>query len=396
MAILGKAVKDYRYGMMRDLMDREKVDALAFITGDFFQFVTNYRTDVAPWERPLLCVVPRNGEPFAVMCELSQNHWRFSTESGKLWVSEVSFYAEHVRTVDRLPMIYQLPALIADILTEKGLSHARIGVDGGGGVFEQAASLLPGLQTRVMGKAMQALRWVKHPDEIEVMRALCEFSDWVQDRYREAIRPGRLVREMDMSMAALAYEEGARRFPGEDLELAYFYTLSGPASAAPHGDDKAASKRIEKGEVLVNIVCPRLNGLFIENERTWFCGKPSGQQAAFFEAARAATEAGNEAAVTGAPVSNIDAASQAVFERLGFAQYSLHRTGHGMGIGAHEYPEDMAFNYRPLQTGEVYSVEPGIYIWGVGGFRHDDTVVVGETPEVLTKAPMDIKNQTVL
>ena len=60
----------------------------------------------------------------------------------------------------------------------------------------------------------------------------------------------------------------------------------------------------------------------------------------------------------------------------------------------HEFPEDMAFNDRPLEPGEVYSAEPGIYIYGLGGFRVDDTVVVGEVPEVLTKAPKDLASIT--
>ena len=74
----------------------------------------------------------------------------------------------------------------------------------------------------------------------------------------------------------------------------------------------------------------------------------------------------------------------------------LHRTGHGIGVMGHEFPEDMAFNTRPLLEGEVYSAEPGLYVFGLGGFRHDDTVVVGAVPEVLTQAPKDLKSQTIL
>jgi Xaa-Pro aminopeptidase len=55
----------------------------------------------------------------------------------------------------------------------------------------------------------------------------------------------------------------------------------------------------------------------------------------------------------------------------------------------------MAFNNRALLENEVYSAEPGIYIYGLGGFRMDDTVVVGRSPEILTKAPKDIKSQIV-
>ena len=67
------------------------------------------------------------------------------------------------------------------------------------------------------------------------MREAASLADWTQAQYRENIRPGRLVQELDAAMAALAYAEAARRFPGEELQMSCF-TLSGPASAAPHGD----------------------------------------------------------------------------------------------------------------------------------------------------------------
>ena len=77
-------------------------------------------------------------------------------------------------------------------------------------------------------------------------------------------------------------------------------------------------------------------------------------------------------------------------------EHILHRTGHGMGVQGHEYPDDMPFCQRPLIAGEVYSVEPGIYVYGLGGFRLDDTVVIGAMPEVITQAPRDLKSNTIL
>lgn len=101
MAFLGEAVRDYRFKLMQALMDREGYDALAFTQADFFQFATNFNTDVQPWERPIICVVPRNGAPFVVLNELSTHHWRFTEEGGRLWVTDATFYAEHPRVGSR-------------------------------------------------------------------------------------------------------------------------------------------------------------------------------------------------------------------------------------------------------------------------------------------------------
>src|SRR5260370_8870212 len=87
-------------------------------------------------------------------------------------------------------------------------------------------------------------------------------------------------------------------------------TLRGPAWASPHGDGMPTGAAIEKGHGVVNICNIRLNGMMTENERTFFVGKPSNRQAALYEAARAANEAGAAPAFAGNPVSALDAAPQ--------------------------------------------------------------------------------------
>lgn len=397
MAFLGEAVRAYRTRLMNELMDRENLDALAFSRGDFLQFATNFNTDVETWERPVLCVVPRSGEPFVVLNELSHSHWRYASDDRRLWVSDAAFYSEHLRLGGRMPPVGEWPELVADKLKAAGLSRSRIGTDEMGGLLRKAFDLLPDARPLPMADEIHKLRWVKHPDEIALMREIAALTDWVQDRYRENIRPGRLTMELDMSMSAEFATEAARRFPDQDVQLVdCMWTISGPASSAGHGDGKRGGARIETGHVLVNMVIPRINGLVVENERTWFCGKPGAKEQRLFEVATAANEAGLEAAVAGKPVSGIDAAAQAVIENAGFADHIRHRTGHGMGILCHEFPEDMAYNHRPLLENEVYSVEPGIYVHGLGGFRQDDTVVIGSCPEILTKSAKDLKNQTIL
>jgi Xaa-Pro aminopeptidase len=391
---LGHATRDFRFGQMRALMDAEGLDALCFTTGDNFQFATNFHTDVQVWERPIVAVVPRNGAPFAVMHELSTTHLRFAQEVGEMWLSDIALYAEHPRVVDRLPLLPQWPALVADTLAAHGLARGKLGVDAGGPLLS-AIARLPHARAEVMVEKFRALRWVRCEEELVLMRALGALTDWAQDRYRENLRAGRTCLELDFTLFAMMAEESGKRFPGEQFEVRG-YSLSGPASAAPHGDGRISGAKFQKGHGVVNIIVATLNGLFIENERTWFVGQPDATQVKAFEAARAANEAAIEACMTGKPMCGVDAAAQAVIEKAGFGAHILHRTGHGMGTILQRFPEDMAFNTRPLLAGEVYSAEPGIYIWGLGGFRHDDTIVVGDVPESLTRAPKDLRSQTVL
>lgn len=393
---VGAATRDYRTGLMRELMDREQLDALAFTSPFYFKFATNFDMDVSGFERPALCVIPRNGAPFVFLHELSTNHWNLSSEGERRWVDDASFYSEHPRVSRRLPLTSQWHEMVVAKLEQSGLHRARIGTDGS--LLPKVTQLLPHLRVASVERQCQRLRWVKHEEELAVMRSAAQLADWTQERYRENIRPGRLVSELDMSMATLMAQEAARRMPGTALAI-YCWTLSGPVSASPHGAGisfgNLAGATIEQGHVLVNAVYPAIDGLFIENERTWFCGKPSKRQIELFEAARAANEAACEAAIVGKPVWSIDAAAQEAFERAGVAHLICHRTGHGLGLGGHDYPVDMAFNDTPMPERMVFSVEPGIYEFGLGGFRHDDTVVVGRQPQLLTATARDLASQTI-
>lgn len=393
---VGEATRAHRARMMQEFMDRESLDALLFSLPEYFKYTTNFDMDVSGSERPALCVIPRSGGPFLILHELSEPHWHIALETGRLWTREAAFYSEHPRVRQRLPLASQWHELVAESLRGKSLHRARIGTDGP--LFPRLQNLLPNLRLEDVSEACQRIRWIKHDEELAVMRQAASLADWTQERYRENIRPGRLVADLDMCMTALMAKEAARRMPGTNLVI-YCWTLAGPVSASPHGVcafGNLAGATIETGDVLVNAVYPAIDGLFVENERTWFCGQPSQRQIQLFEAARAANEAACAAAVVGNPIWTIDAAAQDVFEKAGLSELIRHRTGHGLGLAGHDYPLDMPFNCTPLLPGMVFSVEPGIYENGLGGFRHDDTVVVASTPEMMTATAKDLKSQTIL
>lgn len=394
MAFLSRDVQNYRLGLMRDFMDRHELDALAFLTPDYFFYATNYLLDVAPWERPVITIVPRKGDPVMVLNELSTNHLTFARARKSLWVDDVTLYSEHPRVTDRLYLAPQVPELFAERLQAAGLGRGRIGVDALTEPLRLAVQRLGTATALPLEKEMRELRLVKHDEELDLIRKAGALSDWGQDRYRENIRPGRLIHELDFSMAALMADEAAKRHKGDAVEIRTL-SFAGAASASPHGSGAGTGATIAKGDGIINIVIVRINGLVVENERTWFCGAPNDQQKAAYAAATDAQQAAIEQFVTGNSLASVDAAAQSVFQERGFAPYINHRTGHGIGIAGHEFPDDMAFNPRPLMAKEVYSAEPGIYLPGLGGFRHDDTVFVGKKPEVVTKAPKDLASQTV-
>lgn len=110
---------------------------------------------------------------------------------------------------------------------------------------------------------------------------------------------------------------------------------------------------------------------------------------------RTAQDAARTAVRAGASCSSVDRAAREVFERHGLDSYAIHRSGHGIGLSPHEPPYLRFDNDEPLEKGMVVTIEPGIYVPGVGGFRHSDTAVVTSTgSELLTSFATDAETLT--
>ena len=143
---------------------------------------------------------------------------RFSREQGKVWITDVSFYAEHPRLVERLPLPSELPELLAQRLARAGLARARVGVEGGSPALTAAAAQLPDLRllpcTRECRAALAQARG----------RTRGDGGDRFAGRLVAGTLPRehpsrRLVQELDCAMAALWVQEAAERFPGEQFEV---------------------------------------------------------------------------------------------------------------------------------------------------------------------------------
>lgn len=392
---LPMSVFEWKHSKIRAFLAENGYAALAVATPANFYMVTGFHLDVAPWERPVAAVFPKEGEPFLVMNSLSTNHLRMATERGSLYVRDWVTYLEHHPYKNRTYTTPQWTELLSARLKEAGIHKGVLAVDGSAGSLMPLKKDLPGLEFADATAFMVQTREIKHPEELEVIRLAAHLTDWGQDRYMEEAKPGKLCIEVDNLVLSLMCQEGGRRWPDREIMFS-MRGLSGPASASPHGTGANLGVRFDKGHGIVSIINVRLDGLMCENERTFFLGQPTDLQKRAYEAATKASLAAAEQFVAGNAVANVEAAAQAVIEDAGFGDNIFHRTGHGVGIEGHEFPANVAFNYRPLKENEVWSCEPGIYIYGVGGFRQDNTVFVGkDRPEIVTKRSVTLEDQIV-
>ena len=393
-----RSILEERGKKIREYCAENEIDALAVMDNLNYTYVTGFFIDVAPWERPVVAVIPVDGEPFMIHCELSTNHIKYALEQGRGWIKDVRLYTEHPRQVNRLYTVREWSTLASEVFREKGLIKGRIGVDVGPMALERRLKPhLPELKFVDEGRLLREMRLIKGKEELDLIRKAGDLSDWGQVRYKDAIEVGKPWQVLNAEVTLLMVQEAAKRYPVYSYSRSSGIYASGTGmsvfSAMPHGPGGYDGRKIQKGDVIVNGTGARLNGYGVENERTFIVGEPTEKQRKAFEVMTEAQIKGVEMCVEGNKVSDIDAVCQEVIEKAGYGDYIMHRTGHGIGLGGHEYWDDTAFNHRIMKAGMVTSVEPGIYIYGFGGFRHSDTVIIGKTkPEVTTKYTKQLKD----
>jgi Xaa-Pro aminopeptidase len=167
----------------------------------------------------------------------------------------------------------------------------------------------------------------------------------------------------------------------------------GRGAAIPHA--MAADVRFQAGDVLVTGASAPMWGYFSELERTMILGPAGDEQRRFFEHMVAMQQTAFEAIRPGRPTSEVDLAVRAYVERNGLQRYAKHHTGHAIGLRFHEGPFFDSGDHTVIKPGMVFTVEPGLYVAGLGGFRHSDTVhVVEDGIELLTYYPRDLESLT--
>ena len=140
-----------------------------------------------------------------------------------------------------------------------------------------------------------------------------------------------------------------------------------------------------------------MNGYGVECERTYFLAQPTAQMEEMFATMREARQRAFALLRPGVACAEVDEAANGFLRDEGLGECLLHRTGHGFGLGNHEGPWVAAGSDDVLAANMLVSVEPGIYLPGVGGFRHSDTVLITDKGyEPLTRSPVRLEELVIL
>jgi Xaa-Pro aminopeptidase len=232
-----------------------------------------------------------------------------------------------------------------------------------------AAATRPG--ATIPAEALIApLRARKSAEEIETVARAAAQADRAMAAAVDACRPG--VRETQVAWST----EEAFRLDGAQ-EVCFTLVASGPNGAYPH--HHSGERLLQEGDAIILDIGASLDGYKSDITRVVFLGQPPAEFVEAYDAVLEANTRGRAAVAPGVTAQEVDRAARSTLEARGYGESFIHRTGHGLGLEVHEAPYIMAGNEQRLETGMVFSVEPGVYFPGQFGIRIEDIVVVTES-----------------
>jgi Xaa-Pro dipeptidase len=361
-----------RYSHLLELMRINNIDAVAINPGATLTYLTGLHFHLM--ERPVLLLCKQGQQPVLVLPELELG----KTQSSSIPVTPFT-YGDDPST---------WPAVIQRALLTLSLGKGVIGVEPTRLRFMEFDFLQkasPDLHF-VNGDAIfNWLRIQKDAGEIEAMRKAVKIAQNALTATLPSIHAGVTETEIASWLTIEMLKAGsATELPFQPI------VASGPNSANPHA--VPTERKLEMGDLLVIDWGAAFGDYFSDLTRTFAIGNLPHDLKEIYDTVKAANAAGRKAGQPEIVAGEVDRAARAVIDASGFGQYFTHRTGHGLGMDAHETPYMFGSNEQPLNTGMVYTVEPGIYLPGKGGVRIEDDVVV--TPygsESLSDFPRDLQ-----
>jgi Xaa-Pro aminopeptidase len=278
-----------------------------------------------------------------------------------------------------------LLAVVGDYLRRKRLIRAAIAPSrlsfAGWTALKKAGG--KGIRWRPIDGLVDQLRAVKDASEIDKIRDAARVGSEVMEETIRLVRPG--VTELDLA-AEIGFRMRRKGASGESFEA---IVAAGPRSALPHA--RPTTRQIGRNELVVLDLGAILRRYCSDLTRTVYVGKAPSRVRRWYQAVLEAQTAARVVVRAGMTTGAVDAAARGVLQRKGLARYFVHSTGHGIGLEIHEDPRLARGQKGLLETGNVITLEPGVYIEGVGGIRiEDDAVVTPRGAEILTTAPREL------
>jgi Xaa-Pro dipeptidase len=366
---------DLRMNKVRSLMAREGLDVYVAAHTDNVYYLTNFA--YIPFERPFFLVIPAERQPTLIVPLLEVSH------AEQRILIDVDYHT-----------YYEYPAppgkTFVDTLNRVIGGDRKVGIESS--LALASKGVMPG--KTIIADLVDEARLIKSDYEIGRIAYASNVVDAGMKKVLELSKPG--------ARMATIYSDGSKEMmvkvvleiPDVNLLMTKFIAAVWPKalSAQPHSVP-GLFEPLETGGPNVAIITAQANGYSAEVERTFFIGNVSDEAEKLFTLSLEARRKAYELVKPGIRAEDVDRQVLKIIQDAGYGNNILHRTGHGFGITGHEPPWVALGSDHVLEKNMVISIEPGVYVEGVGGFRHSDTVLVTEDGCVsLTQFPEPLEN----
>lgn len=309
------------------------------------------------------------------------------TADGGFFVADGRYTAQAESQVPELELVGFGPPntqaeTLSGALAARGITQLGFETNVTYGVWKDWQEKVAGVEWIPQPKVLGPLRQVKTAAEIATIETACKLADATFDHVRRMIQVG--VSEYDI---ALDIEFFIRR---NGAKLAFeVISVSGPNSALPHG--KPTERKLQPGDFLTLDFGAQVDGYCSDLTRTLMIGDPTPQHLTIYNRVLEAQIACCAALKPGANGREVDAIARQILDQDDLAKYFTHGLGHGLGREVHDGGGLGMSTDQPIEVGQVWTIEPGVYIPEFGGVRiEDDVVVEADGPRVLTHSPKEL------
>ncbi len=249
--------------------------------------------------------------------------------------------------------------------------------------YEVLAGKLKGIVLKGMGPVVDEMRSIKDEQEIEIISKAVKIADDALMQVLPLIKPG--ITELDVA-AELEYRMKKLGATAPSFET---IVASGLRSSMPHG--VASEKKLELGDTITIDFGALYNHYCSDITRTVFLGQPDKRMLDIYNIVLEAQLTAEKGAVRGRTGREVDKIARDIIYGKGFEGKFGHGLGHSLGLEIHENPRLSMGGNKVLENNMAVTVEPGIYVEGLGGVRIEDTIIIrDQSPQILTQAPKEI------
>jgi Xaa-Pro dipeptidase len=345
-----------RLDRLRRAMLDHNLDFIALTPGPSLYYLTGLSFHLM--ERPVLLLIPITEIPILVAPELEIS----KAERSRIPLESVA-YGE--RESDRLEAFSRLPDLLDGRIDRVGVEPTRMRY------LEMSLLQEAFPQARVIpaGESVENLRLVKEPAELEASQKAVQIAEQALSAVLPRVHVGMTELELANELVIQLLRHGSE----SEIPFAPI-VASGPNSALPHATPSERS--FQSGDLLIIDWGASYKGYLSDLTRTFAIGELNQDLQQIYQVVLEANRAARAAVHPGQTCAEIDRAARAVIQQAGCGEQFIHRTGHGLGLEAHEPPYIRADNPQQLVQDMLFTIEPGVYLPEIGGVRIEDDVSV--------------------